>query len=62
MKQFQLIEERGNDIYYTLFVGSLKDCMDKKESMVCAQHDSVGYPEEYYNGNGQPFTYKVIPA
>lgn len=63
MKTFNVIEDRGYGVKYTIFSGSLDDCQIWMH-LNTKEHPSnpdirIHIDEENVNGNGEPFTYTV---
>lgn len=63
MTVFNVIEERGCGIRYTVFSGSLDDCQTWM-ALNTKEHPNnpdirVHFDDEFVNGNGDPFTYTI---
>lgn len=62
---YSIVENRGNDIKYIIFIGDLDDC-ELWMALNTKEHPSnpdirVHIDDENVNGNGEPFTYTIEP-
>ena len=61
-KQFIVVEDRGCEIEYVVFIGSLEACHKWMNRMCCSHPCSNEVHvnnEMYMNGNGDLFTYYI---
>ena len=60
--KYEVIEERGCSIEYSIFNGTRKECQDFIVEILNLQNiayrDKVDY-DSYFNGNGEAFTYRI---
>lgn len=62
---FEIIENRGNGINYTVFRGTQKECiewLDKNTKPAYYGAQRVNIDDTCVNGNGEPWTYTVEKA
>jgi hypothetical protein len=64
MNKYYLIEERGCNIEYVVFEGTLEECSIRKSEFLVNQRDEAYSDDltscEYRNGNLEPHTYRIV--
>ena len=57
-KLYEVYELRGFGIEYSVYQGSMQECIDFVAAEEAAQKEDYEY-ENYFNGNRQPFSWEI---